>query len=365
MAKSSTKTGIASSLDFLAQPEKYPAANFCAVFGDDAFLKAEVVATLRRQVLKGEEADFGLTVFIGRETQLRDVRDALSSQSLFGDGARLVIIEEADTFVTEYRAELEELVTAARGVLVLEVKTWPGNTRLAKAVDANGLAIDCRSYESLQPKDQKPREREVKKWLAERATTVYQVRIDPAAIDALGELVPPEPGILVQEIARLALLTGADRVIDTQLVRDNVGGWRTRATWDMVDATADGRAADALLQLDRLITSGEKPQGLLPQMASTLRRFASAIELFEAAEADGRRLPSREALSQAGVLPFKLNDAERQLRQIGRRRAKQLTQWLLAADLAIKSHNSADDRARTELERIIVQLSKNATAVSA
>ena len=35
--------------------------------------------------------------------------------------------------------------------------------------------------------------------------------------DALVELVPPEPGILVQEIARLALLTGADRVIDTQL----------------------------------------------------------------------------------------------------------------------------------------------------
>lgn len=364
MAKAAAKTGVASALEYLAHPDKYPAAHFCAVYGDDAFLKAEVLTTLRRQVLKGEEADFGLTVFTGRETQLRDVRDALSSQSLFGDGARVVIIEEADTFVTEYRAELEDFVTATRGVLVLDVKTWPGNTRLAKAVDANGLAIDCRSYEALQPKDQKPREREVKKWLAERTKAVYQVQIDSAAVDALVELVPPEPGILVQEIARLALLTGADRTIDTQLVRDNVGGWRTRATWDMVDAAADGRAADALLQLDRLITSGEKPQGLLPQMASTLRRFASAIELFEAAEADGRRLPSREALSQAGVLPFKLNDAERQLRQIGRRRAKQLTQWLLAADLAVKSYNSADDRARTELEKIIVQLSKDAVAAS-
>jgi DNA polymerase-3 subunit delta len=124
----------------------------------------------------------------------------------------------------------------------------------------------------------------------------------------------------------------------------------------MIDAAADGRAADALAQLDRLIAAGEKPHGLLPQMASSLRRFSTAAQLVEAAESDARRLPLREALAQAGVLPFKLADAERQLRQIGRPRAKQLTHWLLAADLAMKGYNSADDRARTELERLIVRL---------
>jgi DNA polymerase-3 subunit delta len=124
----------------------------------------------------------------------------------------------------------------------------------------------------------------------------------------------------------------------------------------MIDAAADGRAADALAQLDRLIAAGEKPHGLLPQMASSLRRFATATSLIDAAEARRQKLPLRNALSQAGVLPFKLNDAERQLRQIGRTRAAKLTRWLLAADLAIKSHNSADDAARIELERLIVRL---------
>ncbi len=148
------------------------------------------------------------------------------------------------------------------------------------------------------------------------------MKLDALAADALVELVPPEAGILAQEIAKLALLVDNNRVIDVNLVRENVGGWRTRATWDMVDAVADGRAADALAQLDRLIASGEKPHGLLPQIASSLRRFASAMDLIDAAIADGRRLPPREALAQAGVLPFKLNDAERQIRQIGRRRAR-------------------------------------------
>ena len=81
-----------------------------------------------------------------------------------------------------------------------------------------------------------------------------------------------------------------------------------------------------------------------------------AAQLVESAEGDRRRLPLRDALAQAGVLPFKLSDAERQLRQIGRQRAKQITRWLLAADLAMKGHNSSDDRARTELVRLIVRM---------
>jgi DNA polymerase-3 subunit delta len=287
MAKSAAKAGVVSAIDFLAHPEKHSAAGVCAVFGDDAFLKGEVLSALRRQVLGGGDAEFGLTTFTGREVQLRDVRDALSSQSLFGDGKRLVIVQEADSFVTEYRAELEDYVARPQhGVLVLDVKTWPANTRLAKAVAATGLAIQCAS----------PNERQIKTWLVQRAKTAHQVKLESAAADALVELVPPELGILVQEVAKLALVAGENRLIDVKLVRENVGGWRARAAWDMIDAAADGRAAEALAQLDRLIASGEKPHGLLPQMSSSLRRFATALRLIEAAEAERRRITPREAL---------------------------------------------------------------------
>jgi DNA polymerase-3 subunit delta len=350
MAKSSAKkTGTLSALDYLSEPDQQPAAAVFAVFGDEEFLKREVLKTLRRQVLGSDEDGFSLTTVTGKEAQLHEVFDSLATVTLFGDGKRLVIVEEADPFVTQYRAELEDYVArpAKGGVLVLEVKTWPGNTRLAKAVGASGLAIECKA----------PNERQLKTWLTQRAKSEHQVRLDAAAADLLLELVPPELGILVQEISKLALLAGDERVIDVKLVRENVGGWRARTTWDMIDAAADGRAADAIAQLDRLIAAGEKPHGLLPQIASSLRRFATAMALIDEADARRQKLPLRNALSQSGVLPFKLNDAERQLRQIGRVRAAKLTQWLLAADLAIKGHNSADDAARIELERLIVRLS--------
>ena len=356
MAKSSAaKSGVVEALEFLSHPDKYPPASVCAVFGDDAFLKCEVLVVLRRLLLSDNDGEFGLTVFAGRDVQLRDVRDALASVSLFGDGQRLVIIEDADAFVSDHRPELEDYVARpAKGVLILDVETWPSNTRLAKAVAASGLAIACNA----------PKERQIKSWLTQRAKAVHNVRLDAAAADALLELVPPELGILVQEIAKLELLVGPERVIDAKLVEENVGGWRTRATWDMIDAAAEGRAADALRQLDRLILSGEKPFGLLPQMASSLRKFATAVHLIEAAERNRRRLPPREALAQAGVLPFKLGDAERQLRQLGRQRAKQITEWLLAADLAMKGYNSSDERARMEIERLIIRLSTACNSIT-
>jgi DNA polymerase-3 subunit delta len=260
----------------------------------------------------------------------------------------MVVVEEADPFVTAFRSQLEEYVARPyqNGVLVLDVKTWPANTKLAKAVAHSGLTIECKS----------PDARQTKSWLAQRAKNEYQVQLDAAAAEALLELLPPELGILDQELAKLSLLVNAGQSIDAQLVRDNVGGWRVRTTWEMVDAAADGRAATALGQLDRLISSGEKPHGRLPQMSSALRRFSTAVNRLEAAEANRARLTLRDALAQAGVPPFKLNEAEKQLRHIGRARAKELVGWLLAADVALKSHNSSDQRARIELERLIVRL---------
>ena len=175
------------------------------------------------------------------------------------------------------------------------------------------------------------------------------------------DLLPMSLGVLDQEVARLALLAG-DQPNDTALVRDQVGGWRTRTAWEMIDAAVEGRAADALGQLDRLLLAGEQPIGLLAQLGSTLRRFAAAALAVQAGESSGRRVGLRQALAAAGVVKFKLGDAEGQLRQIGRQRALRLAEWTLDADLAMKGHDSTPARSRVQLERLIVRLAKEASA---
>jgi DNA polymerase-3 subunit delta len=359
MAKSPANPNI-SALKVLMSPSDYRPQGVVVLSGDDAFLKHEARMALVGSVL-GSERDFGADVLEGKIAELRDVLDSLSERSLFGGDDRLVIIEDADAFVKNYREPLEAIVEKPSGgsILVLEVTSWPSNTRLAKAVATKGMTISCGVPE--KGAELTAFTKLLKDWLIRVAKRDHQTELKRPAVDLLVELLPLEPGILFQEVARLAMLTETQATIDADLVRENVGGWRVRKTWDMIDAAADGNAAEALSQLDRLLAAGEEPHALLPQMASTLRRFASAARIYEQAEQSRRTTSLRYALEQSGMPVFKMGAAENQLKQIGRPRAKQLYRWLLAADLELKGHNSTKDRARRVLETLIVRLSKEAT----
>ena len=138
------------------------------------------------------------------------------------------------------------------------------------------------------------------------------------------------------------------------MVSRMVGGWRAKTTWEMLDAALDGQTAAAMLQLDRLLASGENPVGLLAQISASLRRLAAATRLILQAEAAGRRIALRPALEQAGIRAFALQKAERQLRRLGRQRGGQLYRWLLEADLDLKGDSAIPPR--HILERLVLRL---------
>ena len=133
------------ALDYLAQPEKHGPQPVCALFGDESFLRRQAILCLRASVLGGEDADFSLSSFEGRGTPFTDVYEVLSTVAMFGGGRRLAVVEDADDFVTRYRAQLEDYVArpSPSGVLVLDVDSLPSNTRLYKSIAAGGLLVDC------------------------------------------------------------------------------------------------------------------------------------------------------------------------------------------------------------------------------
>ena len=303
MSKQTAKNAV-TAFQFLTSPLSHSTETVCALVGEEAFLKHEVRQALLSKIRGQDDDDFALNTFEGKHVELRDVLDALSERSLFGTSQSVVVVEGADPFVKNYRTQLEEYVTSvnADSLLVLEVKTWPGNTRLAKAVSKSGLTIRCQVPQ--QGRELTEFTKQLKDWLVQVAQSQHQVELDRAAVDVLLELLPTEVGVLYQEVARLALLVEKGTPINVALIRENVGGWRTRKTWDMIDAAAEGRAADALLQLDRLIAAGDEPHALLPQMASTLRRFAAAVQIYAQAEQDRRKISLRTALERSGMPPL-------------------------------------------------------------
>src|SRR5690606_38904466 len=137
-------------------------------------------------------------------------------------------------FVSEYRDKLEEWVEKGRPqrLLLLNVRTWTKTTRLAKHVEAHGLAIDCgipsRGAEVAKFN------RDLRKWLVWRAKQTHKVELESAACERLVQLLPTSPGMLDLEIAKLSLLSTDGRITNS-LVDAHVGDWRTRQAWDMID----------------------------------------------------------------------------------------------------------------------------------
>ena len=173
---------------------------------------------------------------------------------------------------------------------MLDVKTWPATTRLYKAVDAKGLAVDCSA----------PAAARLTRWLGDWAKQAHNVQISLNAAETLVELVEPELGVLDQELAKLALVAGADKKITPEMVQKYVGGWRAKTTWEMLDLALDGNVPEALRQVDRLLSSGEVPIGLLGQISSSLRRLAAATRLILRSEAAGRKIAVGSGLAAGG-----------------------------------------------------------------
>ena len=344
---------VPQAIDYLSKPAKYPPRPVCVVFGDEQFLRRQSLLRLRDAVLGGDDADFSFSTFEGPKAELRDVMEELATVAMFGGDQRLAVVEEADEFVTKYRSQLEDYVAqpAASGVLVLDLRSFPGNTRLAKAVAADGLVIECNA----------PRASTVARWLGAWAKQVHQAELPQAAAEMLVEMIGPELGLLDQEVAKLSLLTGPDKKITPELVGSSVGSWRAKTAWEMLDAVLAGDVKSALVELDRLLASGESPIGVLAQISASLRRFAAATRLVLHAEKTGRRISLHAALEQAGIRSFVIKKAQGQLRHLGRWRGSQLYDWLLQADLDLKGASTVPPR--LVLERLIFRLAAPREAV--
>src|SRR4029453_1527208 len=135
------------------------------------------------------------------------------------------------------RQRLEEHVARPRhsGVLLMEVDDWPANTRLYKAVDQMGLAVNCRPPEKQQGKTKLLDEPAIVKWIVGWGKSQHQVTLEKDAAQLLLDLTGPSFGVLDQDLAKLALFVKSGQKVTADLVQQIVGGWRTKTTWDLVD----------------------------------------------------------------------------------------------------------------------------------
>ena len=184
----STAPGTIHAFDCLrAKITDWP-TGLCPVFGNQRFLKRLVVQHISQQ-LAGDDADWMPVEMDGGTVSWADVMDELSTRTLFGgDGAKLVVIDDADPFVKQHREALESLQThpPADGWLVLLVDTWPGNTRLYKRCKQSGVQIQCDP--PMRDKSKQRDDAKIAGWLIDRAKEKFGFELPKSGPPILIEL---------------------------------------------------------------------------------------------------------------------------------------------------------------------------------
>jgi DNA polymerase III subunit delta len=329
------------AFELIKDPAQVEALSFCAVYGDEPYLRREVLNALTRGFLGGVQDEMAVARFQGDRASLANVLDELRTLP-FLVKRRVALVEDADAFVTAHRKELETLADGrpTPGALILVVKTWPSNTRLAKLVAKVGLAIECKS----------PSERELSAWLVQLAKRQSRVKLQADAAALLLELVGPDVGLLAAEVEKLAVFVGQRKDVTREDVATMVGAGRVYKIWHVLEAAATGKSASALADIDRLMASGEHPVGLLAALTSSLRKVHHAGQLRRA------RATLEEACREAGIAPFAFKSTGEQHAHLGPARVDRLPALLLQADLDLKGATSLTPE--TVMERLIVQLAR-------
>jgi DNA polymerase-3 subunit delta len=334
------------ALTFIDKQGKSRRQPYYVLSGDEDFLKRRALAMIEGIVLGDADPEYAITTFPGDKTDFSTVRNELDSVSFFSD-RRLVVVAQSDTFVTKFRPQLESYVAepSAAGVLVLDVKSFPATTKLAKAVP-DAAHIVCKG----------PPEYRLPLWCVEWCQTHYGKKIATPAAQLLVEYVGPTMGILDQELQKLKDFVGDRPAIEPRDVDELVGRSRGANVFKIMDAVGDGQSAAALKILSELFEEGEEPLKLLGAIGFQLRKLAKTARMY------AQGIPVDEALTKAGVpnFPAARDGAKKQMKHLGRARLDKLYDWLLELDSGLKGGNPLPDR--VQMERLIVRLARERAA---
>lgn len=335
------------SLDLLTAsslPRELPPV--VVTFGDDAFLRLQTIHHLLQLAKIDVE---NAKKFDGESCLWRDVHDELSTVSLFDpDERRVAIVRSGDDLVKSARPQMEKWFAkpVTQSLLLLEVTSFPANTKLYKIAAESGWCIDCSA----------PKGKAVETWIKKWAASPHKLQLTASQVGFIVDRVGPDFGLLDQELAKAALYADDKGAITDERLALAIGSWRTQTMWEITAAAVEGRTAQALEQLHKVIQAGESPMAIVPQMSWSMRRYGTATQLIAQAERLRLKLTLRDALARAGFRPYELGTAESQLRRLGRARGLAMLDWLLELDMKLKLSHSQGDRAVFAVEEFIVRL---------
>jgi DNA polymerase-3 subunit delta len=265
-----------------ASTSSSPAADtrMCVLHGQEEMVKRQRLDELRIALL-AKHGEVETLLFDGKTASLADVLDELRSYGLMQQH-KVVIVDDADVFVTQHREALERYAASPvdNGVLVLRSVKWnKGN--LDKAIAKVGFVEKC---DPLKPAA-------ASSWVVKQAKEKYGRKIDPPAASLLVERLGSDLLRLDAELAKLTLMVDDKAAVTRELVMQVVGRSSEEDAWAVQEALltslSTGRAAPAMIKLHELVDQANQPPELVCYfVADMLRKLYGARQMLKLGESE-------------------------------------------------------------------------------
>ncbi len=236
--------------------------------GEEEFFIRESLSLLKSVFLKDSDASTSLTEFEGMEEVSSAIFDELRTTPFFGaTGRRMVIIKDADEFISKYRNLLEKYLEAHTpySCLVLVCQKLDKRTSFAAKINQIGGEIECKRLN----------ESKLSLWVSLRARH-YGKAITPQAVQSLTEAVGNRPGLLDKHLEKLAIYLDKRPTIQEDDVENLVSVNRTRTIFELTEAMAHKNTKRALKVLSQLLVAGEDGVGIISMLAWQIKRLWQA-----------------------------------------------------------------------------------------
>lgn len=329
------------ALNFLTKIKSTTRQPVYVLSGDEPFLKKQSRDAIRKFVLGDGDGEFSITTYEGDKIEdISPIRNDLETVSFFSP-VRLVEIDNADDFISDHRAALERYLQKPSqvGVLVVEVKSFPETTNLAKMLP-DEAKISCKS----------PKDWELAGWCFKWARAKYQKSLDKNAAELLVMYVGTSMGMLANELEKLATATGDRSDILPADIEEYVSRTRAAEVFKILDHVGDNKPDKAILILNQLLEQGVEPLAILGPLTYSLKRLA-AIDRFVS---EGQ--PLAKAMDSAKIMawPQARETISRQLKHLGRNRLQMLSEWIAETNINLKGGSALPDH--VVLEKLLVKL---------
>jgi len=304
--------------------------------GGEALVRDDALAALTEAVLSGAPREFNCDRLDGETASAGELLDAVRTLPVLAE-RRLVILREP-----EARKSSAALVEALPG-LVHELGEGPGvgSTVLvvcAGSPDGRSAWVKAFREPAARVECEAPTRAQDLVGFVRAEAKRQGITLAPGAAELLAERVGPQLLWLRQELAKAALFAGPDEPVTRAHVAALASDVAEEPIWDLTDAIGEGRSADALAVLHKLLGAGAPPMVVLGSLASHFRRLVRV--------GGGGRVQAP---------PFVQRKLQSQARRYGPARFTACLRALHEADERLKGRGALP--AELTLERLVLGLS--------